>query len=175
MSPEPRHLRDWIAALFAGLDRAEPHSASGVRKLAGSEASRIALDEERVTVRFDENGLRVSRLKTGARLTPPYGVTDRKTVGALLLGYMEISEAIAHNHIRLRGTADQVMAICAIIEVLVDASTRIPALQELADDFLASTELTDLRAEQAQRHRQSDVLRLKELALLQREGLLNGT
>ncbi|WP_299740835.1 hypothetical protein [uncultured Roseobacter sp.] len=172
MSSNPRHLRDWIIALYAALQEAEPHRAQAIRKLAGPQISRMVLDDDRVTVRFDQDMLRVTRLRASASLKSPNGSTDRQTVTALLLGYLEISEAISHDFIRLRGTADEVMTICAIIEILVDASTRIPALQGLAAAFLETTGHGGLRADRRTRIAQSRFLAEKERDLLRREGLL---
>ncbi|MCV3273962.1 hypothetical protein [Roseobacter sinensis] len=173
MSSKPRHLRDWIVALYAALEKAEPHRAEAIRKLAGAQTSRMVLDEDRVTVRFVADALQVRRMRAGtAQLKSPNGTTDRQAVTALLLGYMEISEAISQDHIRLRGTADEVMAICAIIEVLVDASTRVPALQQLAAEFLETTGRETLRARRRARVAQLRALAEKERGLLAREGLL---
>lgn len=173
MSSEPRHLRDWILSLYAALEEAEPHSAAAIRKLAGAQLSRMVLDADRVTVRFVEGVLQVRRMRASTtQLKSPNGSTDRATVTALLLGYMEISEAIAQDHIRLRGTADEVMAICAIIEVLVDASTRVPALQRLADAFLQMTGQETVRADRRARARSARTQAEKERSFLQREGLL---
>lgn len=173
MSSKPRHLRDWIIALFEALEEAEPNRAAAIRKLAGVQMSRMVLDDERVTVRFADDLLRVTRLRAGAALKRPYGSTVRHTVSALLLGYMEISEAIAQDHIKLRGSADEVMTICAIIEILVDASTRIPALQRLATEFLDMTGADALRSDRFDRRAKARFLSRKERDFLEREGLLS--
>lgn len=173
MSSNPRHLRDWIVALYAALEEAEPHSAAAIRKLAGVQLARMVLDDDRVTVRFADGALQVRRMRASTvQLKSPNGSTDRQTVTALLLGYMEISEAIAQDHIRLRGTAEEVMAICAIIEVLVDASTRVPALQQLAAAFLERTGQEAVRAGRRARAARARTLAEKERGLLAREGLL---
>ncbi|WP_300062691.1 hypothetical protein [uncultured Roseobacter sp.] len=173
MSSDPRHLRDWISALYATLEQSEPHNAEAIRKLAGSQISRMVLDDDRVTVRFVDGVLHVRRMRAGTgQLKSPNGSTDRETVTALLLGYMEISEAISHDHIRLRGTAEEVMAICAIIEVLVDASTRVPALQQLADTFLRTVGQGTARAGRRARALHARALVAKERGFLTREGLL---
>ncbi|GFE48906.1 hypothetical protein So717_06590 [Roseobacter cerasinus] len=173
MSNEPRHLRDWIVALYAALDEAEPQRAEAIRKLAGDEISRMALDKDRITLRFVDGALIVRRMRAStAQLKSPHGATDRHTVTALLRGYMEISEAISNDHIRLHGTADQVMAICAIIEILVDASTRIPALQRLAEAFLATTDAGDIRGARKNRSNHRERIAQKENSLLRRHGLL---
>lgn len=173
MSSEARHLRDWIIALYAALNDAEPHRAEAIRKLAGEQMSRMVLDEDRVTVRFVDGTLQVRRMRASINpLKSPNGSTDRQTVNALLLGYMEISEAITLDHIRLRGTAEEVMTICAIIEVLVDASTRIPALQQLATRFLEMTGQETVRASRRARADRARALAEKERGFLAREGLL---
>ncbi len=172
MSSDPRHLRDWIVALFAALEEGEPHRADAIRKLAGAQLSRMVLDADRVTVRFEAGDLRVRRLPENAALKTPNGTTDRQTVRDLLQGYMEISEAISQDKIRLRGTADEVMAICAIIEILVDASTRIPELQRLAAAFLETAGKSTGRFARRERRAQERKLVLKERDFLRRENLL---
>ncbi|WP_372571643.1 hypothetical protein [Ruegeria jejuensis] len=173
MSNSPSHLRDWIIALYAALEEAAPHRARAIRKLAGGQISRMILDDDRVTVRFHDEVLRVTRLRATAKLKSPNGATDRQTVTALLLGYMEVSEAISQDYVRLRGTTDEVMAICAIIEILVDASTRIPALQKLADTFLATTDSEAPRSDRRRRIATARATAQRERALLGRERLIN--
>ncbi|MDP5220444.1 hypothetical protein Q5Y75_24980 [Ruegeria sp. 2205SS24-7] len=173
MSNSPSHLRDWIIALYGALEEAEPHRAQAIRKLAGDQISRMVLDDDRVSVRFHDEVLRVTRLRATAKLKSPNGATDRQTVTALLLGYMEVSEAISLGYIRLRGTTDEVMAICAIIEILVDASTRIPTLQKNADTFLAATDSEAPRSDRRNRMARVQATAQRERALLGREGLIN--
>ncbi|MFA3919966.1 hypothetical protein [Ruegeria hyattellae] len=173
MSNSPRHLRDWIIALYTALEEVEPHRARAIRKLANGQISRMVLDGDRVALRFHKDVLRVTRLRASANLKNPNGSTDRQTVTALLLGYMEVSEAISQDYIRLRGTADEVMAICAIIEILVDASTRIPALQKLANAFLATTGSEAPRTDRRKRTAKARAIARRERALLDRERLVN--
>lgn len=172
MSSETRHLRDWIIALFSALEEAEPKSASDLREIAGVSKARIVLDREGANVSFKGDELVVTRLRNTDTPQQPSGMTSRNTVIALLKGYLEVSEAISHGKIRLRGSVDEVMAICAIIEVLVAASARIPALQALSQEFLGETSGATARLDRSARHLKSRANRLKETALLSREGLL---
>lgn len=167
-----RHLRDWIAALFAALESVEPQRADAIRRLAGADCARIGLDSHRVRVDFRNGRLRVIRLRDNVSCRPPLGITDSATVAAILSGWMELGEAVRLDRIALQGDADSVMRICAIVEILVDSSTRIPAMQELSRRFLALRTAIDPRTDCALRHAAAARTARRERELLARAGLL---
>jgi hypothetical protein len=171
MSSEPRHLADWIRALLAALDRAEPHSAAAVRRLASDRRATILLDTDRAAVSFADDRLMVRRLPGRAAPSAPFGATDRATVAAILAGYLEVAEAVSEGRLEIRGDTDEVIAMCAILEVLVDASTRIPDMQALAAAFLAASPAPGERAARALRRAAGRARAARERAFLAREGL----
>lgn len=179
----PRRLADWIRALLAALDAAEPAAGAAIRRLAGASRAVIGLDAERAAVRFETGGFQAGRLV--ARRLPPagggaasgcaWGGTDGATVAALLGGHLEVSEAVASGRLDLRGSAAEVIAMCAILETLIDASTRVPELQRLAADYLAASEAAgapaDAPAARAARRARAAERAARETAFLRREGL----
>lgn len=166
------HLRGWIAALFAALKAAEPQRAEAIRRLAAADCARIGLDSQRVRVDFHNGRLRLIRLRDDAPCRPPFGITDSATVAAILSGWMELGEAVRLDRIALQGSADAVMRICAIVEILVDSSTRIPAMQALSRSFLAQRPATGSRGDHAFRHAAAARTAGRERELLLRAGLL---
>ena len=172
MSSEPLHLKDWISALYDALDQFEPHNARAIRGIAGKLRARIALDKEAVSVGFRGPVLDIRILKRSAPLAAPSGMTSRACVTSILFGYLGVSEAVAQGQLELRGSATEVINIAAIIEILVDASTRIPPMQKLADQYLALGPTGDLRAEYLARRAAKTALLAHERAFLERAGLL---
>lgn len=170
MSPEPGHLADWIRALVAALDAAEPLAAGAIRRLAGDRRAVIGLDAERAAVRFENGRLVIRRQPAAAVPRCAWGATDRATVADILGGHVEVAEAIAAGRLDLRAPAAEVIAMCAILEVLVDASTRIPEMQRLAAVFLASAP-GDGRAARSERRARAAARAARERAFLRREGL----
>ena len=167
-SPQ-RHVADWIEALFDALEAAEPQRAAAIRALAGKTRAFIALDKD---VAFRSDILTVRR--TG-RIGRTMGRTCSETVADILAGYAEVSQAIADGRIEIRGTAADVISMASIIEILVDASTRIPAMQALSADFLAERGITARSGAARFRERltRRAAQKSREIRLLEREGLLN--
>jgi len=64
-----------------------------------------------------------------------WGATDSATVLALLDGVLEISDAILDGYLRVTGAAQDITRFFLAVEILLDASPRVPALQKLADRF----------------------------------------
>ena len=170
MSSEPRHLADWIRALFDALERGEPHTARAIARLAGERSAQIGLDSQRARVAFNAGRLAVRRLADGGVAGAPWGATTSGTVAGLLGGYLEIADAVAEGLIDLQGAVDDVRDICGIIEIFVDASTRIPAMQALSQAFLADLPATDLAAARADRRASAAALLAAEAGFQRRQG-----
>lgn len=104
-----------------------------MREVVGARRGRIRLDDETVDVRFAADGsLRV--LRPRGRVDGE-GATERATVLDLLDGHVEVVDAILDARLEVRGDADAVARIFVAIEILLDGTARIPALQRLARDF----------------------------------------
>jgi hypothetical protein len=130
-----RHLAAYLQLLVDRLHRWEPDRASAIHRLVAGRRARIVLDNEAAVIYFTGQRFVARKASVSPNMKAPYGLTDRPTVVAILAGFLELSEAIADGRLDLRGTTNDVIDMCAAIEVLIDASTRIPELQALARDF----------------------------------------
>ena len=130
-----RTLAEYVAALFAELDAADPVAGTVVRRLAGPRRARIQLDDEAVDAWFGEAGRLEVAEAAGYVDVDGDGTTDRETVLDLLDGRIEVSEAILDGRLDVVGELDVVTRMFEIIEILLAGSAHIPALQDLARDF----------------------------------------
>ncbi len=121
----------YVSALFSALDEGDPAGAERVRRIAGGRSARIGLDDEVVLVRFDAGRLLVAPDRPAAPVDGT-GTTDRTTVIDLLGARLEAYDAITTGRVEVVGAVDAVAAMLTIIEILLDSSSRVPALQELA-------------------------------------------
>lgn len=172
MSSDARHLADWLRELFAALERAEPNTAESIARLAGDRTAQIGLDAERARVAFANGRLTVRRLSNDGAPRAPWGRTTSEVVADVLAGYIEVSDAVREGLIDLQGNVDDVRDICGIVEVLVDASTRIPEMQGLSRAFLSDRPPSDMGPRRAARRAEAARHRTAEAAFLRREGLL---
>lgn len=121
----------YVSALFAALDEHDPAAAERVRRVAAGRSARIGLDDEVVLVRFGAGRLLIESDRPDARVDGT-GTTDRTTVVDLLGARLEAYDAISTGRVEVVGAVDAVAAMLTIIEILLDSSSRVPALQELA-------------------------------------------
>ena len=131
----PQTLGAYIAQLVAALDAGDPHAARRLRHVTRGRAATIALDDEAVRVEFTDGILIIT---PSAPDQPPCGKTDSATVVAILDGRLEVHAAIVDGRIDIVGTDDDIARILCAVEILLDASPRVPALQQLAADFRRS-------------------------------------
>lgn len=132
--PPCRSLGQYVTELVGRLAAADPAAYGRLRTAVGGRRARIGLDDETVDVAFVGATLRVTAPRGGV---DGQGATDRACVADLLGGYSELASAVLDGRLQVRGDADAVAAIVTAIEVLLDAAPRVPALQQLARDFLA--------------------------------------
>ena len=171
MSAEPPWpLKRYIEALVAGVDQAEPASAARLRAIVGDRSAVIAVDDESVLVCFVGLTLVVTE---GGGPAHGYGFTDRRTVLDLLAARVEITEAVLNDRLQLTGTNDAIVRISQAIEILLDVSSRAPALQTLADRYRTESPVFEEFEEVIVRD--SKAIRRREMALLGRLGLLPST
>ena len=130
-----RTLGEYIAALVEELSLTDPAALGRMREVVGSRCARIRVDEESVDVVFVAEALLVETSSSGP--VDGEGATDRGTVLDLIDGYIDVAAAILDGRLDLRGTVDDVQRIVIAIEILLDASSRAPRLQQLAQDFRA--------------------------------------
>ncbi|HET7231291.1 MAG TPA: hypothetical protein VFJ16_14880 [Longimicrobium sp.] len=140
MSPEPaapcRTLGEYVAELVRRLGEADPGALGRLREVAGARSARIALDAEGVRVRF--SGARLLLRRAAARDSPDgEGWADRACTLDLLDGYTDPTSALLEGRLEARGELGDLARIFQAIEILLDASSRVPALQALGRDFRA--------------------------------------
>jgi SCP-2 sterol transfer family len=118
--------------LIGRLDAAEPEAGERMRGVVGRRRAQISLDDETVDVDFDGDELRV---EPPSGRVDGEGTTDRHTVLDILDGYIEVTDAILDGRLTIVGETEDVSRMFIAVEILLDGSTRIPPLQDLARDF----------------------------------------
>jgi hypothetical protein len=127
-------LAHYIRDLVAALRQSDPPAYQRLREVVGDRRARITLDQETALPVFDRGELRF--LSPGSEVDGE-GSTDRETVHDLLDGRLEVSEAILLGRIEIRGPSADVDRILLAVELLLDGSTRAPAMRALAGRFCA--------------------------------------
>ncbi len=135
IEPPGRSLGGYIEAMVTIIASDDAFAAARLRRAAAGRRARIMLDSEAVEVSFDEERLRIETADSG-RHVDGTGQTDRRTVLDLLAGRLEVAAAILDGLINIEGPPDAVAAMLLIIEIVLDAAPRSPALQLLADEFV---------------------------------------
>lgn len=171
--PCPRPLGEYVAALIDRLGAASPAALARVCALAAGHRARLRLDGESIEVAF--RGGRLEVTDDGAAPVDGSGFTDRATTFALLDGRVEAYEALLDGSVGAVGTTAAVTAMFRSIEILLDESTRSPALQALAREYQLLSPAAGAAPDA--RHRGGRRLMLRdvsdaELALLARLDLL---
>lgn len=167
-------FRQYLEAIVDCLLQGEPTSHQRLREVVGAEAAIVQLDDEIVEIGFDPAGAFRARERRSVPRHRAWGGTSSGTVLALLEGELEPTDAIRNGHIDSRGSVQQVTAIAAAIDVLLDAATRIPRLMALARRFREQKMAAGVRSHglEGQSKRERD---LGEIALLTRLDLLQRT
>jgi hypothetical protein len=130
-------IKEYIEALISRLGEGDPAALARLRQVVGLRRAWISLDDETVEVRFTKRGLEVRTDLSKA--TDGSGVTDRQTVLDILDARLEVLDAILLGRLRIQGDVEEINRIVLAIEILLDASTRDPALQELAEQLRAES------------------------------------
>jgi hypothetical protein len=128
-----RSLAEYIMLLHSRLEAEDHIAAARLRDAVGDRSACIVLDDERVVVRFE--GVRLVASSTLASEADGGGVTSRATTLDFIGGYLEVTDAVLDGRLDLIGTVDDIAAIGQAIEILIDGSSRISRLQQLARDF----------------------------------------
>lgn len=134
--PAPcRTLAQYIEMLIATLGEHEPASLLRLREVVGARRARITLDDETVLVRFVRDRLAVEEAIRDVAADGS-GETDRLTTLELLDGDLEVTEAIMQGRLRAAGEVEGLVRMLQAIEILLDASTRVPELQQLSAAYI---------------------------------------
>lgn len=162
-----RSLATWIRDLVDAADLDPLGAGRRLRSIVSGWSALIALDDESIVVSMPTSGRLEIAPPTAITPTDGSGATTSRVVLALLDGQIELSDMIADGWIEVRGHRDAVTRLFHAVEILLDASARVPALRQLAVEFRHERGPTvplphrDIAAEQSD-----------ELVLLARLGLL---
>jgi len=66
------------------------------------------------------------------------GWTDAGTVAAILAATVEATQAVLAGRVQIVGEPDAVTAMLHVVEILLDVSVRVPEMQRLGREFVAS-------------------------------------
>jgi hypothetical protein len=165
MSTERRSLQAWIGALVTALEDDPWGAAERLRDVVGGFTARISLDDETVVVSMPA-GVLAWETELGAAFDGE-GSTTTAVVIAIVDGQLEVTDAVARGLVQARGSPEAVLRLFHAVELILDASARVPVLRRLADEFRHAAGATD--AEVAPESWQQ--ARTDELALLQRIGV----
>lgn len=135
---QPPGLSYWIPELVAAADQDPFGAGPRLRSLVGSHRARIGLDADTVDVAMRGVHLHVEPPHP-TRPVDGFGTTSTEVVLALLDGRLEVSDAIHRGVLTATGSREAITMIFAAIEVLLDASSRVPRFRELAGEFDVAT------------------------------------
>lgn len=161
-----RTFAEFVVALIDALERGEPALAKRLRELVGRRVARMALDGEAIDVLYRRGRLVVTPAGATQRKPDGLGSTDRATAAALLDGRVEVQTAIIDGRLELRGDIDAISRIGVAIEILLEASARVPELRALAEEFRASVGIGGATAEAMRDDTELEIALLARLRLL---------
>jgi hypothetical protein len=151
MSTEPHDLSlgEYIVELVRRLSEGDPEAGLRLAATVRPYRASIALDDERVVLSWGAQGL---VLESDEAASPPdgYGRADRLCVLALLGGELSLADALLDGWLEVHGHRDAILAMLSAIEILLQCSTRLPALRELEATFRS---LAQARADTPARER----------------------
>ena len=127
-------LATWIARLVRALDQDAHGAGARLRTVVEGSRARITLDDETVLVSMAAGEL-VIRPDDPAAAVDGTGATTSATVLAVLGGDLEVLAAVEEGLIHVVGSLEATTRMFAAIELLLDGSSRVPALRHLAAAF----------------------------------------
>jgi hypothetical protein len=160
----------YLAALIRLLEEGEPASMQRLRAFVGARVASLELDGEIVEARFEQRGSQALCLEPRAAHRPGVarGRSESAAVIALMRGDLELSQALLDGLIEAQGNVADVSIMAIAVDILLDASTRIPAMVELARRFHARRSPPGTRHVSAT---SAASVERRQLALLDRLGL----
>lgn len=123
----------WIGRLVDRLGE-DPAAATKLRSLVEGRSAQIGLDGDSVYVSMRSGELTIN-VEPNEQVDG-YGATTTAVVRAILDGSLEVSDALRSGLIEAAGSPEDVTALFHAVEVLLDASARVPGLRNLAAEFL---------------------------------------
>lgn len=166
MSTDRASLQTWIEALVGRLADDSWGSAQRLSQVVRGYSARIALDDETVVVAMPDDSLEWLP-PAGDATVDGVGRTTTPVVLALLDGRLEVAQAVERGLLDAVGSPEAVTRIFHAVELLLDASARVPALRKLADEFRRQSDGSPALPDPP------EPTRPDELALLERLGIGN--
>lgn len=136
MSTE-RALSEWIAELVARLDLDPAGGGRRLRAVVEGRTARIRLDGETVLVSMRAGQLVVEEDRSDAPVNGT-GRTTSEVVLGILEGRLEVAVAVERGWIEVTGQDAETARLFHAVELLLDGSSRVPELRQLADEFVSS-------------------------------------
>ncbi len=135
--PPCRSLQDYLVQLISRLREADTDAYRALRRLVGDRCACIVVDREAILIQFRAGEFLATGRNADFTSDDPVarGVTTRQTVLALMNGYQDLSEAIHLGALDMIGLAEDIVIMGQAIEILMDASARTAALQDLGNDY----------------------------------------
>ncbi|MEV0290710.1 hypothetical protein AB0H36_41830 [Kribbella sp. NPDC050820] len=128
-------LRFWLPELVAALDTDHCGAGAQLRSILTGRTARIGLDDDIVLVEsLAESEMRVQADDPGVACDGS-GFTTTVVVLGLLDADLEIDQAVRSGGIEIRSPISDTLWMYRMIELLLDASSRVPQLRELARQF----------------------------------------
>lgn len=144
-SRRPRTVGEWITALVEAID-ADPDTARRLRRVAADGAAIIRLDGEEAYVTFGADGALRVRAPADGDTVHGRGVTTRAVVRGLLRAELDLYDAVHEGLVAVQGDVRRVSDLFQVIELLLDASARVPALRAYAAEVESEAPQESTRA-----------------------------
>ena len=137
MSTEQRSLAEYVVEIVERLDAGDPAAGRRLRRVVGHRRARIQVGVESVAVAFVAGHLLVVDAASCREPIDGEGATDRTTVVDLLDARTDVTECLLGGRMQVRGAWLDVADMFLAIEIVLDATPRVPALRRLAAAYRA--------------------------------------
>ncbi len=128
-------LTYWLPALVDALDVDPAGAGTRLREVIAGRCARITLDDDTVIVEAGGDGRVTVRTDDPNSLPDGTGATTSDVVLALIDGLVEVDQVIESGALEIRSSIDDALWMHRVIELLLDGSSRVARLRELADAF----------------------------------------
>lgn len=128
-------LTFWLPELVAALDTDPCGAGAQLRSILTGRTARIGLDDDIVLVESVTEGEMRVRADDPAVACDGSGFTTTAVVLGLLDADVEIDQVVRSGDIEIRSPIADALWMYRMIELLLDGSSRVPRLRELARQF----------------------------------------
>ncbi len=128
-------LAYWLPELVAALDTDPCGAGAQLRAIFTGRTARIGLDDDVVLVQSVADGEMLVGPDDPAAACDGSGFTTTAVVLGLLDADVEIDQVVVSGDIEIRSPIADALWMYRMIELLLDGSSRVPRLRELAQQF----------------------------------------